>query len=131
MELALELISKKWVILILRDMFFGKKRFNEFKEGKIDILISFENYSEEGKQVIINKELVKEYMEQFKILAIVLLLSVYWAMARTSVCSLWESIAATSLANCSFLASGLSWLSSALPPFTAAAAAVSLARLSR
>ncbi|MBR3139988.1 MAG: helix-turn-helix transcriptional regulator [Methanobrevibacter sp.] len=34
MELALELISKKWVILILRDMFFGKKRFNEFKEGK-------------------------------------------------------------------------------------------------
>ena len=37
--------------------------------GKIDILISFENYSEEGKQVIINKELVKEYMEQFKILA--------------------------------------------------------------
>ena len=37
--------------------------------GKIDILISFENYSEDGKQVIINKELVKEYMEQFKILA--------------------------------------------------------------
>ena len=37
--------------------------------GKIDILISFDNYSEEGKQVIINKELVKEYMEQFKILA--------------------------------------------------------------
>lgn len=34
MELALELISKKWVILILRDIFFGKKRFNEFKEGK-------------------------------------------------------------------------------------------------
>lgn len=34
MELALELISRKWVILILRDMFFGKKRFNEFKEGK-------------------------------------------------------------------------------------------------
>ena len=33
-ELALELISKKWVILILRDMFFGKTRFNEFKENK-------------------------------------------------------------------------------------------------
>ena len=37
--------------------------------GKIDVFISFENYSEEGKQVIINKELVKEYMEQFKILS--------------------------------------------------------------
>ena len=34
MELAVELISRKWVIQILRDMFFGKKRFNEFKEGK-------------------------------------------------------------------------------------------------
>ena len=34
MELAMELISKKWVIQILRDLFFGKKRFNEFKEGK-------------------------------------------------------------------------------------------------
>ena len=34
MELALELISRKWVIQILRDMFFGKKRFNEFKDGK-------------------------------------------------------------------------------------------------
>lgn len=34
MELAVELISRKWVIQILMDMFFGKKRFNEFKEGK-------------------------------------------------------------------------------------------------
>ena len=34
MELAMELISKKQVIQILRDMFFGKKRFNEFKDGK-------------------------------------------------------------------------------------------------
>lgn len=33
-ELALELISRKWIILILRDMFFGKNRFNEFKESK-------------------------------------------------------------------------------------------------
>ena len=37
--------------------------------GKVDVFISFENYSEEGKQVILNKELVKEYMKQFKILA--------------------------------------------------------------
>ena len=27
MELAMELISRKWVIQILRDMFFGKKTF--------------------------------------------------------------------------------------------------------
>ena len=33
-ELALNLINKKWVIQLLRDMFFGKSRFNEFKEGK-------------------------------------------------------------------------------------------------
>ncbi len=33
-ELALNLINKKWVIQLLRDMFFGKTRFNEFKEGK-------------------------------------------------------------------------------------------------
>ena len=37
--------------------------------GKIDVYISFENYSQEGKQVIINQELVNEYMKQFKILA--------------------------------------------------------------
>ena len=34
MELAMELISRKWVIQILRDMFFGKKHFKEFKEDK-------------------------------------------------------------------------------------------------
>lgn len=33
-ELAMQLINKKWVIQILRDMFFGKTRFNEFKEDK-------------------------------------------------------------------------------------------------
>ena len=33
-ELAMKLINKKWVIQILRDMFFGKSRFNEFKEDK-------------------------------------------------------------------------------------------------
>ena len=37
--------------------------------GKIDVYISFENYSEEGKQIIVNQELVNEYMKQFKILA--------------------------------------------------------------
>ena len=37
--------------------------------GKIDIYISFENYSEEGKKVVINQELVKEYMQQFELIA--------------------------------------------------------------
>lgn len=36
-ELAMQLINKKWVIQILRDMFFGKTRFNEFKEGKLGL----------------------------------------------------------------------------------------------
>ena len=31
---TLNLINKKWSIQIIRDMFFGKKRFNEFKEDK-------------------------------------------------------------------------------------------------
>lgn len=33
-ELAMHLINRKWIIQIIRDMFFGKSRFNEFKEGK-------------------------------------------------------------------------------------------------
>lgn len=33
-ELAMGLINKKWVIQLLRNMFFGVSRFNEFKEGK-------------------------------------------------------------------------------------------------
>lgn len=37
--------------------------------GKIDVFISFENYSEQGKQIIINKELASKYIEEFKKLA--------------------------------------------------------------
>ena len=33
-ELVVTLIRKKWVIQIIRDLFFGKSRFHEFKEGK-------------------------------------------------------------------------------------------------
>lgn len=33
-ELTMNLINKKWVIQIVRDMFFGKSHFNEFKEDK-------------------------------------------------------------------------------------------------
>lgn len=31
---SLKLFSKKWHIQIIRDLFFGKKRFKEFKEDK-------------------------------------------------------------------------------------------------
>ncbi len=34
---TLNLINKKWSIQIIRDMFFGKKRFKEFKEDKPDL----------------------------------------------------------------------------------------------
>lgn len=33
-ENVIDLIRKKWVIQILKDLFFGKTRFNEFKEDK-------------------------------------------------------------------------------------------------
>ena len=33
-ELAIKLINKKWVIQIIRDLFFGKTRFSEFKKDK-------------------------------------------------------------------------------------------------
>ena len=33
-ELTMNLINKKWVIQLIRDMFFGKSHFNEFKEDK-------------------------------------------------------------------------------------------------
>ena len=33
-ELVVTLFRKKWVIQIIRDLFFGKTRLNEFKEGK-------------------------------------------------------------------------------------------------
>jgi DNA-binding HxlR family transcriptional regulator len=37
LELVVKLINKKWVIQIMRDLFFGKSRFNEFKEDKPDL----------------------------------------------------------------------------------------------
>lgn len=33
-ELVVKLINKKWVIQIIRDLFFGKTRFSEFKQDK-------------------------------------------------------------------------------------------------
>ena len=36
-ELSLNIINKKWVLQLIRDMFFGKTRFSEFKEEKPDL----------------------------------------------------------------------------------------------
>ena len=36
-ELVVDLFRKKWVIQIIRDLFYGKTRFNEFKEGKPEL----------------------------------------------------------------------------------------------
>ena len=36
-ELVVKLINKKWVIQIIRDLFYGKSRFHEFKEEKPDL----------------------------------------------------------------------------------------------
>lgn len=33
LESSLELINKKWIILIVRDLFFGKTHFSQFKES--------------------------------------------------------------------------------------------------
>ena len=38
--------------------------------GKIDVYITFENYSEAGKEIIINKELVDEYLKKFREISI-------------------------------------------------------------
>lgn len=38
---------------------------NNISRGKIEIFVTFENYSDEGKDVIINRELVKKYVEEF------------------------------------------------------------------
>lgn len=47
-----------------------KKQISEkVKRGKIDVFITFENNSEEGKNVKINKELAKIYINQIKELA--------------------------------------------------------------
>ena len=43
---------------------------NNISRGKVDVFINFNNYSQEGKNVIINKELAKNYIEQLKELAL-------------------------------------------------------------
>ena len=38
---------------------------NSLNRGKVDVFITFNNYSNEGKNVIINKELAKNYINQY------------------------------------------------------------------
>lgn len=42
---------------------------SNISRGKVDVFITFNNYSDEGKDVIINKELAKNYISQLKELA--------------------------------------------------------------
>ncbi len=37
--------------------------------GKIDVFVNFENYSDEGKKIVVNRDLVKRYVEEFSIIA--------------------------------------------------------------
>ena len=43
---------------------------SNISRGKIDVFITFNNYSDEGKEVVINKELAKNYISELKELAI-------------------------------------------------------------
>ena len=43
---------------------------NNISRGKIDVFVTFNNYSEEGKDVVINKELAQNYINQLKELAL-------------------------------------------------------------
>lgn len=36
-ELSLDILNRKWVLQIICDMFFGKSRFSEFKEGRPEL----------------------------------------------------------------------------------------------
>ena len=42
---------------------------SKLKRGKVDIYINFENYSEEGNEVIINSEIAKTYIRNLKKIA--------------------------------------------------------------
>jgi Predicted transcriptional regulators len=66
---ALTFISKKWSIEIIKDMFFGKKRFKEFKEGKpnlsnkvlSDCLKNLENNGIIEKRILNSTPVTTEY----------------------------------------------------------------------
>lgn len=66
---ALVFIGKKWSIEIIRDMFFGKTRFKEFKEGKPNLsnkvlsncLRNLENHGIIEKKIINSSPVITEY----------------------------------------------------------------------
>lgn len=43
-----------------------KQMGSKISRGKIDINITFENYTSQGKEIIINQELVKKYIQEFR-----------------------------------------------------------------
>ncbi len=55
-------------LLYLEDK-IRKAVLNRISRGKIDVFVSYANYGIEGKSVIINKELAKEYIKQLSELA--------------------------------------------------------------
>lgn len=46
-----------------------KEITSSISRGKIDVFITFENYSDEGKEIIVNRDLVKKYVEEFSKIA--------------------------------------------------------------
>ena len=65
-ELAMQLINKKWVIQLIRDMFFGKTRFNEFKEDKPNLsnrILSNCLKEMEGNGLIIRNQISENNVE--------------------------------------------------------------------
>ena len=42
---------------------------SKIKRGKVEVFITFDNYSDEGKNIIINKEIAKVYINNLKELA--------------------------------------------------------------
>ncbi len=46
-----------------------KRVSNAISRGKVDVFVSFENYSSQGTTIKINRELAKEYIKELKLLA--------------------------------------------------------------
>jgi DNA-binding HxlR family transcriptional regulator len=71
-ENTLKLINRKWVIVLIRDMFVGKKHFSEFKESNPNLsatvltdTLKFMEYNgliEKRIEVVNNKNLTEYYL---------------------------------------------------------------------
>lgn len=61
-ETAFEYIGKKWAIVILRDMFLGKKKFKEFLEGNPELSgkVLSQRLKELEKAGLIKKKIVSK-----------------------------------------------------------------------